>query len=245
MIFFIVSVCWVLLATSVPQLTLVAIGTLLRVLYITGDGPNVPKPVILFWSFLVLVCFVMADGVRREEILIFLCSVLLLGILILHVGQQVSNAGLARRIPAVRQVALFGGRALVLLKRSASDMLFYSKQNVSEIRYRYRDQGVIKKNVMVGHAYLIASRRVAICLLYEGTRLVDRWTAVVSARGEFPSRRLSILAENYSARKWYADLFADLALTMLLVIPAIMSDGELVPPRIIEIFEPFTGLALS
>lgn len=241
MIFFIIAAFWTYSAENAPQLLLVAIGTILRIMYITGNRPRIPNEVLLIWVLVFVSVFAIYEGEARQGVVKFLCGLLLLGTLVLHVGQRAASTGFARRIPGVRQVTLFGGRALVLFKVSALDRLFLAKQRVRDIEYRYRSRGVLTRSAAISRAYLTSRGSVVIGLLYDGVHLVDRLTAVVSARGEFPKYNFSIASDTLSPRKWYADLLADIALASLLIIPAILSDSVLVPKGIFDILERITS----
>lgn len=238
MILVILGLTWCYLADSPSQLILLAIAILLRVLYVTGKYPVLPRDLFIYWiAILTLGYFVFSADLKEDLLMIFL-SLALLGTLILHIGQQTANSGIVHRIPIAQHVALFFGRYMMLGKREIDDMNFWSQQNVRSIRVRNADRSWIVRSFSVSRAYLESRIKIAICLFHNARALVERWDAILSARGGLPSYELAMLTARRAPRIWYADVIADIGLALLLLLPLGMGNDMLIP-------QPILGLAHS
>jgi hypothetical protein len=233
-ILFVVAMFWSFSATEPAHFLMVAIAIILRIMYITGKSPHIPLALLIFWVLALALTFALAGSSGRLDVFMMFCRYTLLGTLLLHVVQQTSAIGVLRRIPYVRQVALLLSRAVVLLKKSIFDMLFLSRQNTREVAAVAAHRSWPVRNALVFYTYVSCRGGLALSAFQECRALVDRWTTVVSARGEFPAMQRLVYTEPL-ARQWYANLGADLCLIGLLVLPVLSADSRLVPPRILEI----------
>jgi len=228
-----IGLVWCVTADMPSQLLILATAILLRILYVTGRPPSVPRDLLAFWVIALILGYILAPAQFKERVLLTFCTLTLLGTLIIHVTQQALNSGFAQRIPGVRHIALFFSRYMVLGQRVSRDMKFWSQQTLREERARRAHQTWVVRGAAI--AFVYAGSRVSIFtgLIHDARSLIEKWSAILDARGGLPSYKLSMATAKHAPRRWYADLIADVVLATMILLPLSLDNDVLIPSSIV------------
>ncbi|HEV2818241.1 MAG TPA: hypothetical protein VGW40_13595 [Allosphingosinicella sp.] len=235
MILFAIGMIWALFADRPSQLLLLAIAILLRILYVTGRRPMITRGLIGYWVVIFSLAYFLSRPEWRDAVVNTFCVLTLLGTLSLHLMQQLAESSLVRRIPAVQHVGLFSGRYLVLSKREVVDMKFWASQNIRAVRHKHTSRNLAIRKFHIAIAFVASRAKIAFSLFHNARSLIDRWDAIVSARGKLPRYDQYVSSLGTGQRTWYADLLADAALSLILLLPMAMANETLVPGPILAV----------
>jgi|GEM_PF-7014379 len=248
MVIFILISIWVISAETPLHFLLAFLVVISRIFYVSGDTPTKPFAFLPLWilSFIVTYLFLGSNSEALGNLAIWFLKILILGVLALHLISLPSTQRIVYRIPHLRSLLMLTGRGVIILRRVVHDMQFSTNQIIALAKDSATGRFFLVKFWLVSKAYVFGKYQIAASILQEGVRLEQRWTSVVMARGGFPTDKFSYvpLSVRANSREWYSNIVGDIIIFLLILVPVIMQDDELVPSRILTFAERIKNIFL-